>query len=498
VTTARRRALFYAAAAATLTLISISAVGEHAGKGSQSSSRIKTGAGEGRSLILGCSKAAASTLNFAEQHGVMYAMWQQPPTWRVAEFPSSAVDNVRKHAMESLKGCPSLAATAQLSDPVRLLEGLMNNSQLSLKPKVHVEFQIAKTPEESGPPEQPTAAPPAAPPEQPTAAPPAAPPEQPAAVPPAAPPAQATPAPPAGVTGQPQRDLATRLTGQVKEIETRLDTLDASVAALLNVLNQRHPPAILLPYLQLVLVGLAFVGSTLAFVGMRRLNRTMPEPQLLENLRDEILRSRQRDSQAETLASETQRELSRIDAALRALRSEIGSLRSAPAPEQERLPRPPMPQPAPRTSEPMPPAPPNPGPRGMPTPSDDEWCAAYNDALRKQNLDDFRSRHGGVWTRIQDRTTRPASLIPVDYPPERGILDGFLYVPNGRSRRGWVFPGPNYYAARSAISTGQLRLEAFSGIFESQTGEVYALRQPATAIEGRTGITIENPGLIEL
>jgi hypothetical protein len=43
-----------------------------------------------------------------------------------------------------------------------------------------------------------------------------------------------------------------------------------------------------------------------------------------------------------------------------------------------------------------------------------------------------------------------------------------------------------------------MMLEAFGGIFEAQPGEVYALRQPATAVEGRAGLTIENPGLIVL
>jgi hypothetical protein len=294
------------------------------------------------------------------------------------------------------------------------------------------------------------------------------------------------------------------LTGQLKEIETRLDTLNGSFDSLngsVSSLLKRSPPSqpIIFPsLLQLALVGVAFVASTLAFMGTRRLSSTMPEPQLLKNLRDEILRSRQRGQEAETLAGATQRELSRIDATLRALRSEIGSLRPGPAPEQERLPRPPVPQPAPKVSDPVPLVPPNSSPRGTRTPNDDEWCAAYNDALRKQNLDGFASQFGGVWTRIQDRTAHPARLVLVDHPPERGILDGFLYVPNGRTRRGWVFPGPNYYAARSAISTGQLRLEAFNGIFESRPGEDYMLRRPATAIEERTDITVDKPGLIEL
>ena len=86
----------------------------------------------------------------------------------------------------------------------------------------------------------------------------------------------------------------------------------------------------------------------------------------------------------------------------------------------------------------------------------------------------------------------------IDHPPERGVLDGFLYVPSGRDRTGWVFPGPNYYAARSAISGGQLRLEAFNGIFEAKKGSTYALRRPAKARGEPSSIAIDEPGVIEL
>jgi hypothetical protein len=432
-----------------------------------------------------CVEAAVSALNYAAANGFFYNLTLPQPNWRVGFARDDSLDEAFfKQAAAYLKACPRLKVDV-IADPgklAQLLQGVLNDPTLGLAKltgDTNEAFRIATSQKESaptGPPNQPSPAPSTA---------------QPSPLSPVTPSAQDIQ--PSASGGLPQVELAAR---QMKEIKTGFETLNGSVSRLLHPPDPPQPSTLsfLLP---LALGGFALFVGTLGFLGMRQLRSTMPEPQLVKNLRDEILRSRKRGSESETLASETQRELSRIDAALRALRSEIGSLRSAPAPEQERLPRSPVSQPAPRVSEPMPP-PPNSGPRSMRTPSDDEWCAAYNDALRKQNLDDFRSRHGGVWTRIQDRTTRPASLVPVDHPPERGILDGFLYVPNGHSRRGWVFPGPNYYAARSAISTGQLRLEAFSGIFESQTGEVYALRQPATAVEGRTGITIENPGLIEL
>jgi hypothetical protein len=460
-----------------------------------------------------CAEAAVSTLNLAAAYGFHYELILPPPNWRVFA-PDDFLDGAfLKQAAEYLKGCPRLPRDV-LADPgelVQLLQGLLNDSKLGFEKRLTADrtkvFRMATPQEESGSPGvpsppstgsptgQPNPAPPAT--GQPSAAPAAASPGQSMLAPPITAPGQPMPAPPAAFIGQPQQDLAGRLIDQMKQIDTRLESLNGSVSSLLK----RPPPSQqsnLPSLLQLVLVGFVFVASTLAFMGTRRLSNTMPEPQLLKNLRDEILRSRQRASEADTLAGETQHALSRIDAALRALRSEIGSLRRAPAPEQESLARPLVPQPAAKASEPLPLTPPAPGPRGRQTPSDDEWCAAYNDALSKQNLDGFRSRHGGVWTRIQDRTTRPASLVPVDHPPERGILDGFLYVPNGHSRRGWVFPGPNFYAARSAISTGQMMLEAFGGIFEAQPGEVYALRQPAIAVEGRTGLTIENPGLILL
>jgi hypothetical protein len=482
-----------------IALFSGSAIGQHSTKGSQSSPGMKANNSEERAVILSCAKATVSTLNFAAEHGFRYILTlKSPPSnwnWHVEPPQTDLPDDVVKKITEYLKGCrfvPPDEAFQQGGIPVSLLEGLMNDLRLGIQPKLagagNKTFQIANTTEESGQSGQQGPSPLTAPAGQSNAA---------LALAPAVLP---NPAAPIGPSGLPSAvgpsNLMEQLEQDLRQIQTRLDKLD-SVLSSLNQSSPSHPNT-LPSLLQLALVGLTVVASTLALAGVRRLGSAMPEPQLLKNLRDEILRSRQRGSEAEALAGETQRELSRIDAALRALRSEIGSLRSAPSPEQERPPRPPVPQPAPKAGEPMPRAPANSGQRVIRTPSDDEWCAAYNDALGKQNLDGFRSRHGGVWTRIQDRTTRPATLIPVDHPPERGILDGFLYVPNGHSSRGWVFPGPNFYAARSAISSGQMMLEAFGGIFEAQPGEVYALRQPAMAVEGRAGLTIENPGLIVL
>jgi hypothetical protein len=480
-----------------IALMSGSAVGQQRStKGSQSSPGMRANNSDERAVILSCAKATVSALNFAAEHGFRYVLTlPSPPSnrnWHVespqTDFPDDVV------IKQITEGCRFFLTDEAFQQGVTsLLDGLINDSKLGIQPKLtgagNKTFQIASTTEESSQSGQAGPSPLTTPAGQSNTAP---------AVAPAMLP---NPATPVGLFGQQSAAAPSNLTGQLqqelRQVQTRLDKLNDSVLSSLNQPSPSHPNT-LPSILQLALVGLTVVASTVALAGVRRLGSTMPEPQLLKNLRDEILRSRQRGSEAEALAGETQRELSRIDAALRALRSEIGSLRSAPAPEQERLPRPSVPQPAPKASEPMPPAPANSGSRVIRAPSNNEWCAAYNDALGKQNLDGFRSRFGGIWARIQDRTTRPATLVPVDHPPERGILDGFLYVPNGHSSHGWVFPGPNFYAARSAISTGQMMLEAFGGIFEAQPGEVYALRQPAIAVEGRTGLRIENPGLIVL
>jgi hypothetical protein len=492
----------------------------------------KVNTAEGDLEIRSCAEAAVSAANLLAANGFRFQVELPQRTWEAGLAGDRPDELVFKEAAGNLKGCPWMGyVSTDPRDVVELLVALLNDSRLGLVNRLNGDgskvFKVAAPQEESGSPVQPSLAPPPtspvqanpAPlgpsPGQPGPAPPTASPVQANPAPPGASPGQLSPAPPGASSGQPspapptpspgqpspapvtaivgqqQQDLTARLTGQMKQIESRLDTLNGSVSSALN-------RGMLLPYLQLVLVGLAFVTSTFAFTGTRRLNRKMPEPQLLNRLRDDLARSRQRGSQAEALASETQNELNRISTILRALRSEIGSLRSAPEPEQERRARLPMTESAPRSMEPVLSTPPDPARSARQTLSDDEWCSAYNDALKNQDLDGLASRNNGVWTRIQDRSTWPARLVRSDHPPERGLLDGFLYIPNGRSGRGWVFPGPNYYADRSAISSGQLRLEAFSGIFEARPGESYVLRRPATAVEGGTGIAIEKPGLIEL
>jgi len=468
----------------------------------------KVNAAEGDLEIRSCAEAAVSASNLLAAHGFRYEVFLPHPNWGIIPPPDFSDESVLKQAWRSLKGCPLLVPT-EPSDLFGSLLGLLNDPKFGLVNRLNGDgskvFKIAAPQEESGSPVQPSLAPPPASPvqanpaplgpsaEQPSPAPPTtspapanpAPPgtspSQPSPAPPIASPGQPSPAPLTALVGQQQQDLLARLTGQTIQIENRLNTLNASVSTALN-------RGMLLPYLQLVLVGLAFVTSAFAFRGTRLLSRKMPGPQLLNSLREDLARSRQRGSQAEALASGTQDELNRINTSLRALRSEIGSLRLAPEPEQERPPRPAMSGSAPRVIEPVSPTSPAPAQPSRQTLSDDEWCSAYNDALKNQDLDGFASRHNGVWTRIQDRSTWPARLVRSDHPPERGLLDGFLYIPNGRSGRGWVFPGPNYYADRSAISSGQLRLEAFSGIFEARPGESYVLRQPATAVEGRNAI----------
>jgi hypothetical protein len=423
--------------------------------------------------------AAAAVLNFAADHGFRFDLSGQ--AWRVtqtAQHPST--EEILKQSNSLPRSCLNLQpeASTQARDVKRYLETLLKGHRFELQgPNGVIVNSTAPNPQQST--------------------------------------NNSGPAWSSGggtEVGKTDADVSgrtpaptTAIDKLLSEFDTQLNDFRTSNVILENDIRYLHSEVARMndsdlsftSLLEVLFVGLSLIASTVTFIAVSRLSRTRLERSTL-NLDPQAARRAQlsREQPAETQS--VQNLLQRVETRLVALQSEVRQLRSSPVP----VPAPEGPaQPQVMAIPPV--------RREYQTPgsahaasrqpnSGEEWSTAYNEALTKDGLEKFAARHGGTWAQILDRSAWPAQLVRVDRPPERGMLDGFLYVSERDSRRGWIFPGPNFYTARSAISTGQLRLEAFNGIFEARPGDAYALRRPARAVETRSEISIEHPGVIEL
>jgi hypothetical protein len=429
---------------------------------------------EARPELGQCAAAVVSALNFAAERGFRFELVQS--TWRVTQTNGKApVDDIAKQISGSLKSCPALQAElgAQARDPKRYFESLLRSVKLSVQLNPAGEIQYDSAPSTGQPVGNPAAS-------------------------------------------VVNTDVGDRATAQAPALEKRIDSLEKNIGDLLaqltniaSSLNLLHddlsslpnPPPSSASFLQFLMTCLSFAASTVTLIAISRVARVRTE-QATRGLESNVVKGAQQsqegDPKALAAVQAVQYQLQRVESVLAALRSEVRQLRpiDLQADPSERIVQPQVRATPSIQREYQAPLSTGTGNRRPNT--GEEWSVAYNEALTSQGLEKFAVYYGGAWTQILDRSAWPAQLIRVDRPPQRGILDGFLYIRDRDSRGGWVFPGPNFYTARSAISTGQLRLEAFNGIFEARPGDTYALRRPAKAVETRTEISIEQPGTVEL
>jgi hypothetical protein len=157
--------------------------------------------------------------------------------------------------------------------------------------------------------------------------------------------------------------------------------------------------------------------------------------------------------------------------------------------------------PAPHVRAPLEPAPANRDLRWVETrrtPNSEVVVQDYNEALYRDGIMSFISEHGASWAAFSQGSGWPAYLRLVDQPPSADRLDGFLLIRALQDDEVQVFPGPNFYVNRAAITGSHSMVGVFCGIFEAQAGSDFRLRRPATGRLRGNEIEVHKIGLLDV